>query len=293
MRYHSQNLNEKKHERYGWMLRHGRAWLDVGSAKLHWEWSLFRRGSFGFALDLAGHQDDEAVGGHVALGPLFAFYWGFGWPRLRSFMERITSREKAPRELDQCRICRHARNGHVEHPYKGEPHVFEPRTFWMSNGREIGVSFHDGTLWINLWNDPMEWHSADPKWWHVSINLADLVLGRPTHTEMIFDKQHVQVPMPEGGYWATVTMKEETWKRPRWRKRVVNRAHIEMDEGQGIAFPGKGENAWDCGEDESHGLCCPAETVVDGICAMTKSCMRDRVRHGGHGWVPEKLRARA
>lgn len=290
MRYHSQNLNEKKHERYGWMLRHGRAWLDVGKAKMHWEWTFLRRNSWGVALDLAGHQDDEAVGGRVALGPLFAFYWGFGWPRLRNFMERITARDKKPHEIDQCKVCLRPKKNHGLGADHTSGHQFAARTFWMSNGREIGITFHDGTLWINLWNDPMEYRSSDPKWWHKTIDLADFFLGRPVHTEMVLEVRRVQVPMPEGGYWGTVTMKEETWKRPRWRRRVINRAHIEMDEGQGIPFPGKGESGYDCGEDATYSMTCQAETMLDGVMALTKSVMQRRIRYGS-GWAyrPEKV----
>ena len=263
MRFHYQNLNEKRGvDRYGSILRHGRCWWGGW----HWEWNLFKSTSVGITFDLADYEDD-AFGGHIAIG-FAAFYWGWGNRRLRKWAARITARDKTPRTVM-------ANDGRT-------------MTYWMSNGRTMGIQFFDGTLWINLWNDPMESRSVDPWWWHISINLRDLILGRAVYRDgEPYESARVLIPMPEGGYWARVDLKSETWTRPRWKTKTLNRAHIEMEEGQAIPFPGKGENSWDCGEDATFSFTCCADTVLEGVMALTRSVMERRIRYGGVNWLPE------
>src|SRR3954471_3927826 len=104
MRFHSQNLNDEKFGRRGSMVRHGRCWLEISPGPrgtgLRIEWSLLRRGGLlGVGFDFADYEED-AVGGHVGLGPLGAIYWGVQHHPLRRLFERWTSRDKEPRTYE-------------------------------------------------------------------------------------------------------------------------------------------------------------------------------------------------
>lgn len=275
MRFHSQNLNEKGHGRVGWMLRHGRCWWKVMSSEWRFEWVILaNKTGPGIGLDLAGY-DDDAVGGHISLGWIGAFYWGFQNRWLRKIMERVTSREDKPRTWESRDSAGNVTSG----------------SYWSTNGRQIGIRWFEGSLWIDLWDDPMESRGVDPRWWHISWTPADTFFGRRVHSERTLETRRVQVPMPERGYWAKVELKEERWQRPRlpWG-RVITRAHIEMEKGEAIPFPGKGENAYDCGEDATFSWTGMADSVTDGIRKLTASVMKSRVRHGGNNWTPTAIK---
>lgn len=294
MRFHSQNLNERNGRVVGSIARHGRCWLDFTKFGWHAEWTIMKKSSPGFVIDLADY-DDDAIGGHLSLG-FIALYWGMKHPTLRRWMEWLTSRESEPNAIDCCTVCRHpkadGRHESLRMLYASDHHDFVPLTYWSTNGRNIGIRWFDGTLWIDLWNDPMEHRSVDPKWWHISINPVDIIFGDTKYTETKLSTTRVVVPMPEGGYAATVDILESVWRRPRWpwAWRTMIRSTITPDIP--IPFPGKGENAWDCGEDSTHSMTGPYETPFDAAIALGKSVMQDRVRHGGWDWRPAALEAK-
>lgn len=271
MCFHAQNLNEKSHNRCGSMLRHGRCWLKLLRSEWRFEWSLFRRSAPGLSLDLAD-CDDDAIGGHLALG-FAALYWGFQNRWLRRIMERLTSRDSKPREYE-------IRDGGGN---------LSTGSYWSTNGRTIGVRWFEGSLWIDLWNDPMESRSVDPGWWHITITPLDTLLGRTRYKETPIADERVIVPMPEGGYAATVKIFESVWSRPRWPFAWRRMVRSEITPDVPIPFPGKGENSWDCGEDATHSMIGAYETGFDAAMALSRSVMRDRVRYGGWNYQPEKL----
>ena len=270
MRLHSQNLNERSHGRTGSILRHGRCWWSVLGFQWRFEWTLFKLGTVGISLDLADY-DEDAIGGQFALG-FAAFYWGLANRRFRRFMERVTSRDSAPREYE-------IRDG-LGNISKG--------SYWSTNGRTLGIRCFGGTLWIDLWNDPMESRSNDPWWWHITITPVDVLFGRTRYEEKELAHERVIVPMPEGGYGAKVTILESVWRRSRWPGvwRQMIRSTITPDIP--IPFPGKGENAWDCGDDATHSMTGPYETGFEAAMALSESIMRDRVQHGGWNYRPTK-----
>jgi hypothetical protein len=305
MRFHSQNLNEKSFDRNGPMLRHGRCWLSFGTnqprdTEFRMEWSFFRHGSLGFGVDLAGY-DDGVVDAHIALGYIGAVYFGFKNLRLRRVLERLTSRDSEPTWYGPCVNCGKEKGEHdgrechlsFVHAAGAAPGSLYRSThfYWQTSGRSIGAIWQCWTLSINLWNDPMEWRSGDPWWWHITIHPVDLLLGHNQYEERTMATERVLVPMPEGAYPATVRMFESTWNRKRWPwpRRLV-RAEITPDSP--IPFPGKGENAWDCGEDSSHSMTTACETPLDAAMAMARSVMNDRLRYGsGWNYRPERTLA--
>lgn len=153
-------------------------------------------------------------------------------------------------------------------------------------GRQTGLKIHDWTLWWECWANSDCWSSRDPKWMRWTWHPLDTFFGRTNHTEREVAKMETLVQMPEKAYPCTVVMKDEAWKRPRlpWASHRTTRAHIDIPGG--IPFPGKGENSWDCGEDATYGMTCPARTVEEGVAKVTASVLRDRTRYGGPAWRP-------
>lgn len=252
MRLHWQNLNEKGREEVtGSIVRAGRAWLYLdGESRnsLNVEWKLWSK-SLSVQLGLADY--DHAISAHVCLY-LFSLYVTLDWFRAERWLRQMTKR-------------------------KGEQ---------FGNGRTIGISWFDERLSVDLWNDPMEWQSSDPKWWHFSIAPADILLGKRKYSERPLSVDTRFLTLPERSYPVEIKLKEAMWKRARWPfpAKIVR---AEMNVVGGVPVPGKGENSWDCGEDATFGITCPANTFDEALSAYYSSVMRSRERHGGKNWLPE------
>lgn len=145
--------------------------------------------------------------------------------------------------------------------------------------RETGFFFHDGTLFIHPFSKVNSWHSKD-KWWSkgFSFTLSEFLFGRWNYSEEN-DRgwQDIEITMPEGKYKGKLRLYTGKWKNRFWSKRI-QRAEIEMEEG--IPYPGKGENSWDCGEDASYGITCPAVDEADAIAEMIKHVLSCRRKYG-------------
>lgn len=261
MNFHAQNLNEKRGQRKGSMFRNGRWWwhLTNGYKKRHsgpeirceWHWRISGPRAM---LDIGG-GDSDAIGLSLGLGFLTVYLTLIYWPWHLWLTDKTKRKDQK-----------------------------------YGNGREIGFYFYheDWALVFNCWYDPMESHSNDPWWMHNYIHLNDLFLGRPVYSEKTLMTDRCEVPMPEGGYLATVRIFESYWKRSRWPwpKRVI-RAEITPDKP--IPFPGKGENSWDCGEDATHSMTCVADTPLKAAMSLSESVMRSRLRYGGRTWRPGRV----
>ena len=256
MHFHSQNLNERRGGGTpGSKFWNGRCWLHFGKDSRHslgFEWGFLRR-RLSIGLDLATH--DHALAWNFCIGLVNLYFHLDYWPMHNWLSHKIKRRDQK-----------------------------------YGNGREIGVSVFEGSVMIDLWNDPMEHRFKDPKWWHIYLVPKDIILGHAKYSERILRTSRVEVPMPEAVYPATVEMQEATWKRPRWPwpLRVI-RAEITPDKP--IPLPGKGENSWDCGEDATHSMTCCATNEQEAVAALVKSVLNDRYRHGGKMWRPEKVDA--
>jgi hypothetical protein len=158
-------------------------------------------------------------------------------------------------------------------------------------GRNISIAVHDSAIWGEIWQKENTW-SRDDKWWQRwNWHPLDTFFGRMRHSVLSETVTAASVKFPEGDYPLEITMKQEKWKRPRlpWASVLLTRAHIECEKG--VPIPGKGENSWDCDEDATYGLTCPANTVDEAIAAFAKNILRTRRRHGGEGWAPMKKAA--
>lgn len=175
--------------------------------------------------------------------------------------------------------------------------AFPPVSFWLTLPvipkrllRRWDISYRghtffefrvfDWAFWWQFGGNDFEWSSSTPKWKRGSFHVDDFFLGRMQYTEGKPEKHDVLIPMPEGSYKAVLSLQDDSWKRPRWFRRVVRRAHIDIP--QGIPHEGKGENSWDCGEDRTYGLTTQAETVEAAIAAVVQSVLRSRRRYNGN-----------
>lgn len=158
--------------------------------------------------------------------------------------------------------------------------------------REIGLAFHDGTFWVKLWAKRNSWSSKDPKWQQMNWAPADTIFGKRQNSHEVVDECSAIIPMPEGGYPATIKLERwERW-RPRGRRHVSYSYDAKIDEPvRFIPVPGKGENSYDCGDDgvwSQHGpVPFRAGWVTDAISGMVKSALRDRERYASRDWTPQ------
>lgn len=243
--------------------RERRSWrwfLHFGSAHgpgacLHGEVDVRVRNSAYLEVDLA-HGGDSTFLGVTLSFFLFFFYIGFDHHPLHCWL-----RDKIKR--------------------RGERY---------GNGRTVGIRWYEDVLWINLWNDPMESRKSDPQWWHITICPVDIIFGRTRYETVQKTTERVVIPMPEGGYPATVKLYEARWRRPRWPFVWGRMQRADVTPENPIPFPGKGENSWDCGEDATFSMTCQADTALEAAMKMSKSVMESRLRYGG-GWQykPEKV----
>lgn len=157
--------------------------------------------------------------------------------------------------------------------------------------REIGVAYHSESFWIYPFSKTMSWSSRDP-WWCKSHSFSpyEFIFGRNTYSEENdLGWKPVEITMPEGKYKGKIRLYTGSWKN-RIRTLRIPRAEIEMEEG--IPFPGKGENSWDCGEDASFGITCPAKTEAEAICKMIENVLSNRRNYGSReclfNYVPER-----
>lgn len=148
--------------------------------------------------------------------------------------------------------------------------------------RQIGVSFDRERVSLrwDIWAPQGYWSKEIPRWMDGHFEIADAILGEHVYSERNFPMQHVEIPMPEGTYKATLVMQLATWKRARWPfPLTVMRAKIEVPEG--IPVPGKGENSWDCGPDALYGTTCRANTPEAAIATLVESVLRTRKQRCG------------
>ena len=153
--------------------------------------------------------------------------------------------------------------------------------------RALKASWHDGALWIDPWVHPTHWSRGYRG--SFSINPRNILFGRPKYSEGPRETHDAALIMPEGEYPLRVELYTASWKRPRWPKpKTINRAEVEVLTKGGVPVPGKGENDYDLDDDATYGMTCPAETVEAAVEQLRASVLRDRVRHGGRGWRPER-----
>lgn len=264
---HSQNLNTSyiggKEQVVGSMLRHGRAWLHYGRASknvgVEWQfWPKYMDAHI--AMQVGGDETDLSFGlnifvarFHLGFNHLFPSSWK--WHDFRSIGKGIT------------------------------------RGFIPGTGRITDLSWHKGRLALTVWRDWTGWNNNVPGHWggfEWTLHVTDFLLGaKKYNTEKLSVHKGVEIPMPERTYQADILFERATWKRPRWPAKEV-RITGDVQFYDPIPFPGKGENAWDCGEDARDSMTVAASTVHDAIGIVVARIMHDRLNYGGVTWRPAK-----
>lgn len=160
-------------------------------------------------------------------------------------------------------------------------------------GRDLGVSFHGGGMWVDLWCNSMSSTSRGSFWKperrRFSVHPLDIIFGDTQYDSQERQRCSVLVPMPERAYKGQCVMTLRTRTRPRFPWWPLTTALLCSDidlEGDPIPYPGKGENAWDCAQDALRSFHCPADSPSDGVSQVVKSVLRTRERRGGYAWKP-------
>ena len=236
------------------MWTHGRAWLFLKDTIFNVEWEVWSK-RFGITLGLGYY--DCALSFSLSLW-FFSFHWHVDNHKLESW---IRHKIKRPGET-------------------------------YGNGRAIGVTVHNWAIWVNLWQDPMETRSSDPKWWAFNIDIQKLLIGKAKYTEEVLSQGNTDVIMPENRYPAKFSIIRQTWTYTRWffaKQRDFMK--LEM-EGKGIPIPGKGENSYDCGDDAIRGASTPVDfdhpnfTLKYALEDFAFSVLRTRAKYASLDWRP-------
>lgn len=256
IRTHWQNLNEDRIGKVkGWPW-HGRAWLHVRNESARIEWNL-RSTSCGIALQTS-QDGEDTISGSIALPPL-ALYFGVDLNKGR-LLHRLASW-----------VSRKSSDMGGSKSYSGS---------------QLSIRIFDWAVWWNIFSDDSGWTSTRPRWRDGNWHVLNTLLGKERYFEdSEAVSEDVLVPMPEGSYRGKVTLRSDSWKRPRWFRKVVTRAHIEMVDP--VPIPGKGENSYDCDEDAIHGTTAPAKSVDEAVAGVVASALRTRRKYGGQDWRPE------
>jgi hypothetical protein len=241
LRTHSQTLDKK-----GSKTKHGRVFLWFGKNEetdLTIEWNLLSK-RLGFSIGL-GHYDCA-----LSLGLrlfLFSIYFELENSRLKSWIRNKTKR-------------------HDEQ---------------YGSGRELGINFHSSCIWVNLWNDPMQSRSTDPKWWHISIDLKDKIFGKETYKSFLLDTGECFIRLPEKEYVAKYTKKLICYKRSRWFEE--KKVFLNVEVPKGIPIPGKGTTSYNCGDDAIFGFSriMYLDDTVNSLCEEEAiSILKTRQKYG-------------
>src|SRR3990167_3283057 len=160
--------------------------------------------------------------------------------------------------------------------------TYSKEPFFLHEERTFRLAWHNWTLWLNLWHEPMGSSEGRRDHWLKrtwTFSPMDALFGCAAYRERVLETGETLIPMIEGCYPATYKLFVSAWSCPRWPfKREL--ARITLDVPKGIPMEGKGENSYDCGEDATFGITCQASTVEQGIGDLVASVLRDRRKYG-------------
>lgn len=244
MRFSWQNLKESSSRRE-WL--HGRAWLRLREGHrsrfgtLRVEWQIGPTAHVGWGIEFGGEDNGILV--------------NFSIPFLLSLWVGVSNVWKR---------------------------TLIPWTFEQGRDRRIDICFFERAIWWHIWVGGMaSWSRKYPwcQWWRQgSFHFANL-LGKESYScETLREGIPVQIQMPEGVYRGTAKVERARWKRPLWLAR--ERVSTYIDVPSGIPFQGKGENAWDCGDDGLFGAEVEGESVERAVAHFAETVLRNRKKYG-------------
>lgn len=155
--------------------------------------------------------------------------------------------------------------------------------------RDISIQMSDGTFRWSFWDDTHESRRSDPWWMHGHVDLAELAFGARVVEVTELEARDVLVPMPERAYRGKAVRELITMRRARlpfWSRQRM-RVDIDMEDGEHIWIPGKGENSYDCGDDATSAMSTTAASIEEAIGKLVQKVLRDRWNRGGsHAYEP-------
>ncbi len=175
--------------------------------------------------------------------------------------------------------------------------AFPPVAFWVNfenrklnklldkyikgyESKTTEISIFSNSIYWKLWENTHEWSSKTPKWKNGSFDVLNFFLGKNKYSERDIENSDVEIPMPEGSYKGNVRMFESTWKRPRWFANRLIRADVNV-ENDPIPIPGKGTMSYNCGDDATYSMTCPANSIEEAVGKMVGNTLRTRKKYGG------------
>lgn len=230
--------------------------------------------SFGWGLDIKG--DESRV--LIYLWFIFKFYIGFSgifpeWIFAKEY-NQFSDKDKKPNENKKLK-------GRARTKEKG----------WIrSASRQTSITFHDYTMWWNIWRDDNDWDNSVPKWRSGNFCPGEWIKGRDKVTSNIVDKFYAQIQMPEGIYQAEVEEIQYIKKYPRWFskkwKRFAFKFGYHNDDGEWVDTPvvhwEKGTTSYNCGMDGTYSTSLPSYITdrAQAVSHVLMSCLKDRKKYG-------------
>lgn len=265
-RFHSFTINDNDRPggQHGSLARAGR-WIVHRSGKhallFSVEWSFFDHSRSADAELIFDVRDGSRVQLHLALPWLFTVYFSIGVPR----------RWLQPWMMDERRFG--IRIGYIgdlawiliAHDEWGE----DMRSYYQ---RKIDCSEECLFRGVQLWQGPII---------KLRLPLRDWLFGRTVYADRVI-KGPVECSVSLDGreYPARWTLHESTWKRPRLpfvSRRVIS-STLKLEYPP--AFSGKGESAWDCGDDGIFSRSGKETTMAGAIGAYVTAVLERRQRYG-------------
>lgn len=145
--------------------------------------------------------------------------------------------------------------------------------------RSLDFNFGDGTLHWRVWADPNCWTAGTPRWRDGHFNIVDWLLGKAVYevTDLAVHDD-VPVPLPEGQYLITVTMKRATWRRPRTILGIGERDIIRADCDFAVPIPSGPK-----GPSSSMSFPLPAADLWRAVAGVQEAILHGRNRGGARG----------
>lgn len=154
---------------------------------------------------------------------------------------------------------------------------------------QTGLHVFSGAVWWDIWHTSGSWSTRTPRWQTGSWHPLDTLLGRTRYSTVPLGTYRAAIPLPEGSVPATFVFERATWRRPRWPRWPLlrTRAYVDVEPDRPLPVPGKGDSAWDCGDDALYRMSFPAQSVEEAIGHVVQEVLRERLRHGGSfDWQP-------
>lgn len=159
------------------------------------------------------------------------------------------------------------------------------KRYRWSDSRYIGISYHNGSVWISLLSDRMNGDYYKHVWFNrfrdLHFNFEDAIYGRSQcKQENLTEPTPIKIPMPEGNYYATIWHKRLTWTWARFRKpKIKEYTEIELDKPP--RFAGKGENGWDMDDDGIFGTSFQGLLTADETTEQYRDkVLKERAKYG-------------